>query len=251
MKTTLSLLAVATVLCSAQLASAVVTLDLTSGGDGFINGAYFITVDQQSTGTGVIDSFVRLQASGTEEGYNADARPVMPDVNTSNQFTRDIQIMDIPVVNNPGNAIGNFYEFLLDVNQTNANPIISLDQVRVFTRGGAIGDASTLASLTGSSTERYSLDAVADNGISLDFSLNSGSGSGDMIMYLPTSAFAGAGASDFLYLYSSFGADHATNDGFEEWAVRRADGVIPEPSAIAIWSLLGCIACIARRRFGL
>ena len=244
------LTAAACLLFCAGLANGAITLDLTAGGDGFINGAYFITVDQQSTGTGVIDSFVRLQANGTEEGYNADARPVMSDVNTSPQFTRDLRIMDIPVVANPGNATGNYLEFLLDVNQTNANPLISLDEIRVFTRGTAIGDASTLASLTGSSIERYNLDAGSDNGISLDYSLNSGSGSGDMIMYLPTSAFAAAGANDFIYLYSSFGADHATNAGFEEWAVRSADGVIPEPSAIAVWSLLGCIACAVRCRFG-
>ncbi|MHC4328404.1 MAG: hypothetical protein ACYSWW_09820, partial [Planctomycetota bacterium] len=37
------------------------TLDLTtSGSDGYIDLAYFVQIDAQSTGTGVIDPFVRL-----------------------------------------------------------------------------------------------------------------------------------------------------------------------------------------------
>ena len=47
-------------------------------------------VDAQPTGTGVIDSFVRLQAKGTggqiEQGFNTDGRPLQFDENTSPQL---------------------------------------------------------------------------------------------------------------------------------------------------------------------
>jgi hypothetical protein len=50
----------------------------------------------------------------------------------------------------------------------------------------------------------------------LDYRLNSGSGSGDMLMYIPESVFAGG---SFVYLYSLFGELHPGNAGFQEWAV--------------------------------
>ena len=56
------------------------TLDLTArGSSGAINGAEFVQFDARPTGTGVIDSFVRVQALGntsSEQGYNTSARPL-------------------------------------------------------------------------------------------------------------------------------------------------------------------------------
>lgn len=235
------------VLATAGQGALATSLDLTSGGDGTINDGYFITVNQQSTGSGVIQSFVRMQANGSEEGYNADRASgvsVMPDVNLSASFTEDITLADIPIVTDPGNATGDYYEFLLDINQNSSNALLSLDQVRIFTRSTSIPDASTLALLTGSSTERWSLDAGPTNTdgnseILLDYNLNSGSGSGDLLMYVPVGNFAGAASSDFVYLYSQFGAkggDYASNDGFEEWAVRKAVAV-PEPAPLPLGAI--------------
>src|SRR5262245_57950460 len=55
-------------------------LDLTArGAVGEINGALFRQYDARPTGTGVIDSFVRLQVpnarTSIQQGYNTDARP--------------------------------------------------------------------------------------------------------------------------------------------------------------------------------
>lgn len=105
--------------------------------------------------------------------------------------------------------------FLLDINQTGANPLLSLDELRVYTAPAP--DLSTNATLFG---QNLIYDIGAGNRILLDFSLGSGSGSGEMFFYLPMSLFTGLEDS-YLYLYSKFGAsggDYATNDGFEEWA---------------------------------
>jgi hypothetical protein len=70
------------------------------------------------------------------------------------------------------------------------------------------------------------MDGLTDNDsntILLDFSLNKGSGSGDMTMLVPDSLFVGGGNS--VVLYSHFGGgsfkgiNFGDNDGFEEWFV--------------------------------
>ncbi|MEO6004940.1 MAG: hypothetical protein ABIZ04_03790 [Opitutus sp.] len=192
---------------------------------GLINGAYFTNTDVGSTGTGVISSFVRVQDNGIADGYNATARPVMTDVNTSPTFTHDLQLIAVPIVVNPtGAPAGSYYEFLLDINQTAANPLLSLDSIDIYTRSTALATAALLSDLTAApSVLRYSLDTGGQNEILLNYVLNSGSGSGDLFAYIPVSYFAGALSTDYVYFYSMFGAkggDYAENDGFEEWAVR-------------------------------
>ena len=170
-----------------------VILDLTGGGNGFIDAAYFQWMDSQSTGTGVIDSFVRLQNRESEEGYNTSGRPLTnwPDVNTSPVFTRDLTLGSVPIVNIGGT---DYREFLLDINQTSNNPLLSLDQIKIYL--GSSGGLTT-ATLSDLGTLVYNLDASANNWIKLDYSLNSGSGSGDMLAYIPNSVFIGP--SQYVY----------------------------------------------------
>src|SRR5207237_1193506 len=83
--------------------SATPTVDLTTvGAVGGVNGAIFRQFSPQPTGTGYIDSFVRLQAKGAgtqaQQGFNTDARPVQFDENTSPQFTRSLLLANVPVV---------------------------------------------------------------------------------------------------------------------------------------------------------
>ncbi len=222
------------------------TIDLTAGGSGTSNGGYFIANHTQSSGTGVIQSFVRLAGSGNEtvsEGYNAGARPVMPDVNPSPTFTRDILLSDIGQVVNPIGAVaGTYYEFLLDINQQAANSLLSLDSFILYTSSTALTNAAQLSDLTGVATERYNLGA--GNEILLDYNLNSGSGSGDMFAYIPVSLFAGASDTDYLYLYSQFGAKggaYAENAGFEEWATRSTTTSVPDGGTTAALLGLGLI----------
>ena len=218
-------------------------LDLTSVGTGTVNGAIFTTSSSQSTGTGVIDPFVRLQDNGIADGYNSSVRPVMPDVNTSPTFTHDLLVGAVPEVTINGVI---YYEFLLDINQTAASPLLSLDELQIYTRGSALTSADDLSDLTVASSKlRYDLDGAGEQTVLLNYTLNNGSGSGDLFVYILKSAFGNASDSDYLYLYSSFGntgAPYSENDGFEEWATRQPTPVTPPPSvpdAGASLALLG------------
>lgn len=243
-------------LCAALAASSAsaTTLDLTAGGSGTVNTTFFTTTDVGSTGTGVISPFLRVQANGTASGYNASTNSVMPDVKTGT-WTHDIQLSAIPIVVNPTGATpGSYYEFLLDINQTNANPYLSLDTIQLYTRASVLNPADSLALLTAApSVLRYNFDSSDANTILLNYQLNSGSGSGDLFMYVPTSAFSGASGSDYLYFYTQFGVTggiYAENDGFEEWAVRTAAAPsVPDggTSAVLLGGALLALAAVRRR----
>jgi MYXO-CTERM domain-containing protein len=120
---------------------------------------------------------------------------------------------------------------------------VSIDQIHLYTSG--TGSQTGLEGTLG--TLRYSLGAfLNDNTVTLNYDLNSGSGQGDMRMYIPLTSFAGVGASDFVYLYSHFGNlddDHRTGDGFEEWSVIA----VPAPGALALLAMAGLVGSRRRR----
>jgi hypothetical protein len=233
-------------------------LDLTTAGaSGFINGGFFTNTDNQSTGTGVINSFVRISGSAdTIQGYNTDARPLQFDENSSPQFTRALPLSAVPIVTIGGVA---YREFLLDINQTGVSPLETLRELQIFTGttgspSGALIDGSGNVTFPAfpTMTRIYDLDGAGDMSIELNYLLNSGSGSGDMFAYIPNALFV---SGTYVTLYSLFGPPpSANNDGFEEWAVRIVEGpplpVIPEPATIitAVSGLpFGLLAL--RRRF--
>jgi len=214
-----------------HVSSAIV--DLTTNQTGTLNGALFQRADFRPAGTGVINSFVRLQTNDpVEQGYNTSGRPVAFDENTSPQFTRNITYGQVPTVTFNGTA---YKEFILDINQTDSSPLLSLDQIKVFTSPTG---SQTTADVNSLGTLRYDLDAGEDSYVKLDYSLDSGSGQGDMLLLVPVSAFGDTGADQFVYLFSRFGDHNANNDGFEEWAIREA---IPLPQA-AWMGLIGLAA---------
>ncbi|MBI4436472.1 MAG: PEP-CTERM sorting domain-containing protein [Candidatus Omnitrophica bacterium] len=226
-----------------------VVLDLTTAASsGFVNGAFFLQTDlnRHATGTGIIDSFVRIQHNGTEEGYNTDGRPLplWPDVNTSPVFTHSITLGSVPVVTING---VDYREFLLDINQTAPDAFLSLDELQIFIKNsGSI--TSNLASL---GVPIYDLDAAGDSYVKLNYILNPGSGKGDMFAYIPESLFTTAADSDFVYLYSQLGTNFASNDGFEEWAICPQLGgclhVIPEPSSFGLLGV-GLLGLLKRKK---
>src|SRR5262245_13524097 len=232
-------------------------LDLTGGTtSGVLNGGFFELMGQQPAGSGVIDSFVRLDSHGnstTEEGHNSSGRnsgsPKLNfDENSSPTFTHDLQLKDIPMVEHNNNW---YREFLLDVNEPNNNGAVpvSLNKVKVFTNpvGSILASGSDISEL---GTLRWDMDGTdagtdavpatgggANSGPDDDSSgsgnwvalndLNHGSGQSDMRVLVPESAFSGAQGTDFVYLFSRFGDTAAMSGGFEEWYVGQAENVIP------------------------
>jgi hypothetical protein len=109
------------------------TLDLTTAGSsGYIDLAYFVQIDPQTTGTGVIEPFVRLSTNqDVSQGYNTDARPLELDENNSPQFTRSLLLNDVPIVSLNETL---YREFLLDINQKGAvgGSLLSLDTIEIY-----------------------------------------------------------------------------------------------------------------------
>src|SRR4029077_10143383 len=125
----------ATVLLAAAFLSAAAQaafVDLTGNNNsGTINNGIFTFADQQPTGTGVIDPFLRVQNSPTEQGYNTSGGTPFDD--KAGPWTHNIQISDLR--NSIQNINGSqYFTLLLDVNEPNgAQSLISLDSLSFYT----------------------------------------------------------------------------------------------------------------------
>lgn len=244
----------------AATASATVIDLVTSGSaydSGTANGTIYTRIDDQPTGTGVFEPFLRIQASPLEEGYNADYAndPEAPFDEKVGVWTHSIQFSDLIYVEL--DSIG-YYEFLLDLDDPNAanQRLISLNSVQIFTSANALSspystDLSTLG------TKRYDMDVGADGDttVQLDGARTSGNGQADMAMYILASNFVGVSASDFVTFYSAFGNPDSSDGSFEEWSLRDCDTCkppteVPEPSSMLLmfFGLLGLLAMRQSRK---
>jgi RHS repeat-associated protein/uncharacterized repeat protein (TIGR01451 family) len=218
---------------------AVLDLRVSSGESGAINGAIFTgSTGHNTSGSGSIGSFVRLDNTGIEQGYNTDARPYSSpnDAGSTSSFNHSLQLSTLPITNKGGVL---YYEFILDLNQKQSDPYISLDELRLY-----VSPSNTLNSYDPSTGKLAGLSPVYDMDSGLDPSdltsvkLNSGlagsgSGSYDMFLDVPVKDFP-SDTSEYVYLYSKFGVQHlndqilggttdagnggSANGGYEEWA---------------------------------
>ena len=97
-------------------AAATTVCSLTTAGSSCTFGqGLFFADDQHPAGTGYIDSFLRIQQNGTEQGYNTSARPVQFDQKTDLTYTHDLAISDVGT-----EKIGgvDYLAFFLDVNES-------------------------------------------------------------------------------------------------------------------------------------
>ncbi|WP_165067187.1 Ig-like domain-containing protein [Paludisphaera rhizosphaerae] len=194
-------------------------LDLTTlGSSGVINGAIYRQGETQPAGSGELDSFVRVQNSPQEQGFNTDGTPQFD--TKSGAFTHSLTLSAVPLVSIDGKV---YREFVLDINQEKNEPLLSLDQVQIF-----LGAAGNLTSYPNLGTLIY--DSGEENWVKLNYSLAPGSGGADMYLDVPNELFTGA--NQYVYLYSHFGAQNlndgdtvgSSNDGYEEWATPTLGG---------------------------
>ena len=176
------------------------------------------------TGSGIFESFLRVQKNGVEKGYNTDYRPLQFDENSSAQFTRSFKLADVPQVK-IGETI--YREFQLDINQQSSSDpewYISLDKFQVWLTDNPNlhgYDTSTWGFPSGA-VKVYDL---GDNSIKLDYRTNPGSGKRDYRVLVPESMFAGK-TGEYVVLFTQHGATHEANDGYEEWGVAIKNALI-------------------------
>jgi len=229
-------------------------------------GAFYSTIDSHPTGTGVFKPFLSYQANGTEEGFNtSQGGPGQGFLDTKRvpQWNHDLKVGDLAEVTLDGKR-GTFYQFELDANETgngNAKRLLSIDDIRIYTSGtdtaNSVGDTGLINNL---GTLRYAQNAslgVTANWVLIDASRaeggsTSGSGSSDLIVYVPTTLFIGAKPDDFLYFYTINGAQGggaASDAGFEEWKAYTATGVPDGGSTLLLLgSALTALGFLAVRR---
>lgn len=232
-------------------AQASAIIDLIGGDSGSSNGALYEWTDFSATGTGVINTFLRVQARGTEQGYNHSLGFNQPWDTKAGIHTHDIQMQDLVTATITG---VNYFQFLLDINESSGHDFefLSLDNVQIYTRNGPITSADESFSHLGDLRFNSDVGPNGDTTVHLDYSRNNGSGSGDMFLYVPVSLFAGTMPTDYVYFYSQFGGAFPSDAGFEEWAMLTNSGggpgqppVIPEPGTML---LMGTGLALAARR---
>ena len=197
-----------------------------------INGVIFATpnpsVGNIPSGTG---SFLRFKDThgGTESGFNttytpwSSLNPIPDDMTDAYALPTD----NIPLVEVGGSW---YREFALSIQEAGNPKYLNLNVLKL----GGTSDPSVqdFASLT-----PFTIIDIDSNTDTIELTDIWGGTNIDMLMYVPSTN--GVFASDYVVMYNVFAN---ADDGPNEWAVREGTTVIPEPTTLIIWSLLGALA---------
>ncbi len=209
-------------------------VDLTgAGSSATINGALFFESDQQPAGTGFIQSFLRVQGKGYEQGYNTDGGFPFDDKNPHN-FQHSVEISSLATFNMNGTS---YFKFQLDANQAGGpHGSFPLDKLQFYTSNDP-SQTTTVINPDGTlnlGSLAYNLDTGGDNSV---ITHSTGSGKFDLTVFVPVSDFNLA--NKYVYLY--FASSDATG-GFEEWV--GAAGAAPVPEMSAFFPIVGLLVAV-------
>jgi hypothetical protein len=192
-----------------------------------------------------------------EQGYNTDGFSALYMDQQRPQWNKLVTFGSLVPTTISGQ---NYYGFILDANEPGSNKsVISVDNVRVYTSsanntasvGNTIGNLNNLGTLRWALNDPtqtagnfninnwVKLDAAQDNVNGGADKSNGGSGKADMVVYVPASAFAGAQASDYVWLYNLNGVHYsldknlAAEAGYEEWSTVINPSSVPDGGATA------------------
>jgi len=235
-----------------------IDLNLTTGAATPVEafGAWWSTTFDSSSGSGVWDPFFDLENHGnnhTEAAYNTDGAFQMDQARTT--FNKDLPGNTLTPLTIPGIAVP-VYAFWLDANETGGgsdNRFLAIDKINIYASVQASVSVATEAGLAAVSSLLYNMDASGDNRVLIDSTIGTtaGSGSSDLIMYVPASLFAGA--DPYIYFYNENGFSDANGPygahaGFEEWRARTGPPQQQVPDGGATLVLLGgaiaSLACV-------
>ena len=228
--------------CDVTVAANTTSADCTLGPAGAIV-SYIGSSDtaRQSSGTGIFDPFLRLQADPTEQGFNTDAKVTLDA--KPGPWTKAILVSAIPVVSCDGSGSGpTCWELFVDINENNSAKRVSLNKVEIY-----FTDAAKLTGYSGFATPPGNFHELqyAFSGDILINDVNEGSGRGDLRYLVPLANIPTPPAGTYFVLYSQWGTTsgtdgvngtggYASDGGFEEWKVRKAPNVSIVKTADAI-----------------
>src|SRR5947207_9329297 len=232
------LIAAGSLLFATSAHATVVDLTTGPGANGTIGDALFFATNQQASGTGFIDPFLRVQASPTEQGYNTDGGFPFDDKSPHN-FQHSVLLSSLAEFNLNGTE---YFKFMLDANQTGAsNHTFTMTQLQIYT-----ANSGSLLPMSLNSDATIALGSLVYNmnaGGTTNTVVTTATGSGkyDAVVYVPVSLF---NLSDkFVYLYFA----GQGNGGFEEW--NAATGVNPIPEASTFFPIIGLLAAVFSTQF--
>ena len=248
-----------------------VTVTGDKGGD-----AIFADHFVQPTGTGVFKPFLTLDSNGQtstgntaiESAYNTDGEPLYLD-EQRNHWNTLLKVGDLQKVNG-------YYEFVLDANEPGSDKsLISIDNIRIYTSksDNTANVANDITKLENLGQIRWAMNdplAGTSNGFNVakwvklnadqnnndGSKANGGSGQGDMIVYIPVTAFGDAAAGDYVWFYNLNGVhytadgDLAAQAGFEEWKGLVGPNSVPDGgnTLVLFGTAIAALGVFARRR---
>jgi len=233
------------------------------------SGATYSLTATQPAGSGVFMPFMRIERTGTSQGYNSS-------LNNGPSATMDL-------INLPGNSSStlvmnnivtdnNRLMLTLDYNEQGAAGkslitledlvlVVSTDPNKTGPSGPSNKEAWSIQNvpLTGGDQVIYDMASSLYAGNNFKIQLNAdnnpangngGSGTADLNVSLDLSRIPGIASliddSHYLYVYSRFSG---TGAGFEEWNSfeKLNGGNVPEPASLAVLTI-GALGLLARRR---